>query len=141
MEKYDSHVIEEIGIHNGYQYVIAFVNGGWRTAYINVTGTRLENTSENYYDYDVPVHWGLTWSSFRLPWEEECDFKKWWVGWDYTHWKDAYDISSQIKYFGSADDYCLRRTEGHIWTTEEVREEVKEACKFLAKYYPKTRRV
>lgn len=88
MKKY---LIEEHDTYRGYEYAIVLQQLGHRCAYINVTGTDLENV--DYMNLEnVPVHWGLTYSSstcYGLP-------EGWWIGWDYAHYGDRVDYESLL---------------------------------------------
>lgn len=39
-------------------------------------------------EHDLTVHGGVTWSDWRLPWEEQ-DGDRWWLGFDTAHAGDA----------------------------------------------------
>lgn len=88
MKKY---VIEEHDTYRGYEYAIVLQQLGYRCAYINVTGTDLENV--DYMNLEqVPVHWGLTYSSSTCYGLQEG----WWIGWDYAHYGDRVDYESLL---------------------------------------------
>jgi hypothetical protein len=46
-------------------------------------------------DESFDVHGGVTWSDWRLPWEEE-DGERWWLGFDTSHAGDAVPGLSSI---------------------------------------------
>lgn len=91
--------LEVYGKHNNIEYVVAFQSGGWRTAYINITGTPLEILDYMECDKYIGVHGGFTWKDCRLPFEKD-DTNKVWLGWDYAHYGDGYDLKSLKRYFG-----------------------------------------
>jgi len=41
-----------------------------------------------FVEHDLAVHGGVTWSDWRLPWEEE-DGDRWWLGFDTAHAGDV----------------------------------------------------
>lgn len=130
MKKY---VIEEHDTYRGYEYAIVLQQLGHRCAYINVTGTDLENV--DYMNLEqVPVHWGLTYSSstcYGLP-------EGWWIGWDYAHYGDRVDYESLLFKISENDTDILHikhRMEmdkkfdiaGLIYTQHMVHKEVHKA--------------
>ena len=56
MEFYDNHVVEERGTCFGIPYAILFLRGGYRTAYVNVKGTKYQ-----FMDYHLRVQKKENW--------------------------------------------------------------------------------
>jgi hypothetical protein len=76
---------------------------------------------KDYEEIDVDVHGGLTYSNNYLPFEAKNDeTKAWYIGWDYAHCGDYVGYEERVpKEF---------RVSGKKWTTEEIKNEVREAC-------------
>lgn len=76
---------------------------------------------KDYEEIDINVHGGLTYSNCYLPFEtRNSDNKSWYIGWDYAHHGDYAGYEEKIpKEF---------RIGGKKWTTEEIKNEVREAC-------------
>lgn len=131
------------GEHNGISYAVINHSGAYPCAYVEVTGTKYDESKEfnelesdkrlNYWTAnrekrnaayssgmsDV-VHGGLTYSGnqFYGVYEPTADEKttRWFVGWDYCHCGDNIE-------FPHIECKCV----GKKWTTEEIIEECK-AC-------------
>lgn len=105
----------------GYTYYILNL-GTHPTAYIEIPKEH-KYYEKDYWAIDLPVHYGLTYGSNSLNISKDKKIKGWFLGWDYAH----------------CDDYCgyeegipqYLRTNGKRWTTEEIQQEVFEACKEL----------
>lgn len=129
---YKHHYIEEQRTYRGIQYTILLNDAGWRTAYLNVTGSVLQNVDCN--DINVDVHGGLTWSDNRLPFETDIPENRefWYIGWDYAHYMDGFDFEAVIKYFGKVGiNSLLQRIGSHVFTLEDVRNDCIKAINEL----------
>ena len=133
-----NHYLEYTDVYRGIQFVVLFISGGYRTAYINVKNTRLENVGYMKCDDYVDVHYGFTYKDNRLPFELECNDSYTWLGWDYAHCSDGYDLSTIEKYFGQAEYHKMMKSydfglfaslshSGHVYTLTEVVDECKRA--------------
>lgn len=89
------------------------------TAYIKIPKDHKYYKKE-YDEIDVNVHGGLTYSANDLYISENEKIEGWFIGWDYAHYGDyvGYEKIMPIEI----------RTNDKKWTTEEIFEEVKEAC-------------
>lgn len=129
---YKNHYLEEQRKYRDIEYTILLNDGGWRTAYLNVTGSVLQNV-----DYDcinLYVHGGLTYSSSHLPYEVDVPPERnaWYIGWDYAHAFDGYDLKAVNKYFGEIKYNSLALRRGYkIYTLEDVRVDCIEAINEL----------
>lgn len=100
------------GFIDGLQYFI--LNLGFHpTAYIDLPKD-LEIT-----DDDIDVHGGITYRASRLYVSDDTEIKGNFIGWDYAHYGD---------YGGYMKMLPPHLRSGKKWTTEEIFEEVKDAC-------------
>ena len=122
--------------YKGIQYVIVNYGGSHPCAYVEVTGTKIDECKEfnklkekarskywfkrnrkklNEADRSIYCHGGITYSSWRCPFVHEPKMMdtqtRWYIGWDYAHY----------------DDFVagLAPHKGKKWTTEEIIEECK----------------
>lgn len=113
----------EKGKELGFTYYIINL-GTHPTAYIEIPkGHKLYNKDckDIYKEVDIDVHGGLTYSRNYLWIGKNQKIEGWFIGWDYAHYGD---------YLGCEERFPKElRTCGKKWTTEEILEEVKEACK------------
>lgn len=99
--------VEDGGIHNGYEYLITFIQSGHRCGYVALP----ENHDLNKYrlcSYDCELHFkvhgGITFheksrgKEFGLK-DDNC--KDRWIGFDAAHCYDLQDVKLAIKRFGS----------------------------------------
>lgn len=100
------------GFLYGFQYCIMNL-GMYPTAYINLS-EGLEIT-----DDDIDVHGGITYKADHLWVAENMVIEGNFIGWDYAHFDD---------YGGYMEMLPQDLRFGKKWTTEEIFEEVKEAC-------------
>lgn len=77
---------------------------------------------KQYYDIDINVHGGLTYSREYLLISENQRIEGWIIGWDYAH---CYDYTG---YYTKRDTTLCELKK---WTTEEIQEEVYEVCRQL----------
>ena len=123
--------IEETrGEYKGFEYVVLFNALGHRCGYAGIPeGHELyKNKDSNILD-TIECHGGITFSDFA----EWLGPKKWWIGFDYTHFGDALDIESIKKYFGEeaikeaigSNRVYIIYPEEHIWVLDECIEECK----------------
>ncbi len=92
------------------------------TAYIEIPKEH-KCYRKDYGDIDVYVHGGLTYSSEYLWISKQDKIKGWFIGWNYAHYGD---------YMGYEEMFPKDiRVGGKKWTTEEIREEVFNACRQL----------
>lgn len=91
-------------------------------------------------DYDVPVHGGWTYFGETHPLAEKSD-GYWWFGFDTAHLGDRFDEERCAERYGqdSAELHIVERLNGafdcedsHLWTVEEVREELLESIKSIS---------
>lgn len=100
------------GSYKGYNfYIISF--GCYPCAYVEIP----ENSKFyglDYYDIDIDVHGGLTYSTDHLNRVKE---NSWFIGWDYAHIDD-------YTYFDIG--WAVLKDSGKMWTTKEIFENVKD---------------
>lgn len=126
--------LEYTGTYKGMDFVVLFNSGGWRTAYVNVVNTPLEKLEAFDCDEYVDVHGGFTYKGCRLPFEEVFSENVSWLGWDYAHYGDGYDLQSVKKYFGDSDYLRMKSLsfitcldyDSHIYTLLDVISECKK---------------
>lgn len=138
----DGYKLLASGTYDGIAYAVINNNGAHPCAYIEVTGTQYDESTEfnrlpleerqTYWKCDRQkrnaaysssmsdvVHGGLTYSGHQFYGVYEPDFDcnctRWFVGWDYGHYGDEIWFKSN------------RIHAGKKWTTEEIVEECK-AC-------------
>lgn len=111
----ENHAIVYEETYRKIKFTICFLRGGYYTCYLDVTKTNLY--SLDYNSIDLPVYWGLTYGDHRYPWEEEKDFDKYIIGWDYGHCDDAYENDMSKLIFG--DKYYEQESIGNIHHTKE----------------------
>lgn len=105
----------------GYKYYILNL-GTHPTAYVEIPKTH-KYYGKNYWNIDLPVHYGLTYASNSLNISKKKEIKGWFLGWDYAHCED---------YIGGMELYPVYlKKDMKKWTTEEIQEEVFNACKEL----------
>ena len=128
------HYVEYSGTYKGIEFVVLFNSGGWRTAYINVKNTFLENLDYMKCDNYVDVHGGFTYKDCRLPFEHSISENHSWLGWDYAHFEDGYDLVTLEKYFGNSHYLKMKSlsffnsldSSVHIYTLLDVISECKK---------------
>ncbi len=126
--------LEYSGTYKGMDFVVLFNSGGWRTGYVNVKNTFLENLDNTACDTYVDVHGGFTYKDCRLPFEQIISENYVWLGWDYAHWYDAYDLRAIKQYFGESDYLKMKSLaftnklspNAHIYTLLDVISECKK---------------
>ena len=107
------------GDHKGFHYYV-ISQGTHPCAYIDVTKTNLNGIDYNL--IDLKCHCGLTYSrNYLVP----VDNEGWFIGWDYAHYCDFAGYEMELPE--------ERRTNGKVWTTEEIVLECKEAIDELVK--------
>lgn len=129
---YEHHYVEEQRKYRGIEYTILFNKSGWRTAYLNVTGSVLQNV--DYNNIDLDVHGGLTYSNDHLPFERKTPVNRefWYIGWDYAHLEDGCDPDKTLEYFGTNYEAKIFNGLGlHCYSLEEVRNDCIEAINEL----------
>lgn len=125
---YKCHYIEEQRKYRDIEYTILLNKAGWRTAYLNVTGSVLQNV--DYNNIDLDVHGGLTYSSDHLPFEIDwpVDRNSWYIGWDYAHYSDGFDFEAVNRYFGESGDNPFITTHVGEGFKAYTRKDVRNAC-------------
>ena len=128
------HYLEYTGTYKGMEFVVLLNSGGWRTAYVNVKNTFLENLDEFECDRYVDVHGGITFKDKRLPFEHLSNEQDTWLGWDYAHCFDGYDLNSVEKLFGQSEyikmktySNLIMHNNDHVYTLLEVISDCKKA--------------
>lgn len=106
----------------GYTYYILNL-GTHPTAYIDIPEGH-KYYGKDYDAIDLPVHCGLTYAKNHLWIAEDKRVEGWFLGWDYAH---AGDYAGYYKKYDMFD----LGLESKKWTTEEIQQEVFEACKEL----------
>jgi hypothetical protein len=99
-------VIEDGGIYKDYEFLITFVNSGFRCGYVAIPENhKLYNLEEHEaYGLDIDVHGGITFFDRhetileRTIGNISCSDK--WLGFDAGHYNDDFDEICLIKYFG-----------------------------------------
>ncbi len=116
----DNHYLEYTDTYRGVQFVVLFNSGGYRTAYVDISHTFLENL--DYFECDdyVDVHCGCTFKDCRLPFEPQVSTEYTWLGWDYAHCCDGIDCETAMKLFGEVRHSYLSMLVGHVYTLQEV---------------------
>ncbi len=114
MVYYDDYkiIVLATGLLYGLEYFIMNL-GLHPTAYINLP-EGMEIT-----DDDIDVHGGITYHENYLSVSDDTELKGNFIGWDYAHYND---------YIGYMKMLPPSLSFGKRWTTEEIFEEVKEAC-------------
>lgn len=109
----------DTGYCYGYLYYILNL-GTHPTAYIKIPKEHTANKYESYTSLPLDVHGGLTFMSDHLivGRTDKDVIEGKFIGWDYAHAGD---------YTGHYGEYSLWENEKK-WTTQEIFEEVKEAC-------------
>ena len=75
---------------------------------------------KDFGEIDINVHGGLTYSNNYLPFVAKNDETGWYIGWDYAHYGDYVGYEERVpKQF---------QVGGKKWTTEEIKNEVREVC-------------
>ena len=59
-------------------------------------------------DNYVDVHCGFTYKECRLPFEHSDSENYNWLGWDYAHYCDGYDLNTLQRYFGNSDYLTMK---------------------------------
>lgn len=109
------------GEYEGFAYYV--LNFGLHPcAYIDVSNTVLRGM--DYDDIDIECHCGLTYANSYLLTVEK---KGWFIGWDYAHYCDfaGYELAYSVGL----------RTNGKMWTTEEMVEECKTVIDQIKEKY------
>ncbi len=109
------------GKYRGYSFYILNL-GTHPTAYIDVQSNP-NLTNKDYFDIDLSVHGGLTYSSSELLIGDKTIYG-WFIGWDYAH---AYDYYPYPEYLPMVS--CKLKK----WSTEEIFEDVKKTIKLINK--------
>lgn len=95
---------------------------------------------DDYDDFDVPVHGGWTYFGETHPLAEKSD-GYWWFGFDTAHVGDMFDEEWCISRYGqgSAEHRMAAKFnetfgygDSHLWTVEEVREELLKSIKSIS---------
>lgn len=110
-------VLDE-GIYQGRHYAIIMIAGNHPCAYVEILG----NPKENYMDYDIQVHGGVTFGN-TPHWDSSFDKNIWYIGWDYAHYGDYCSCYENLM----KDSFGANKK----WTTEEIFEEVKSVIEQL----------
>jgi len=79
---------------------------------------------KNYYDVDLGVHGGLTFSEIGDGKRWPKDF--WWYGWDYSHAGDYPFYYDDPAYLGVIRDDYIFDEMSKKWSIKEVEQEIKE---------------
>lgn len=74
------------GKYKGYEFYVMNL-GTHPTAYVNIP-KRHKLYGKHYDIIPIECHWGLTYSSESLEVEEDVFEKGWFIGWDYSHYRD-----------------------------------------------------
>lgn len=115
----------------GHEYLILNLCGRYPTAYVRLKDNEILN---DYDDYEIEVHGGLTFFGTPLTREDEA-----WLGWDYGHCCD-YTYTNVVGWRGKVleDIYKdLNLSEKKKWTTEEIQEEAKSVIEQLIEMFKK----
>lgn len=106
------------GTYKGFNYYIISL-GTHPTAYIEIPkDNKYYNKNIDYIDIDV--HGGISYSRNYLYLTKLEKIDGWFIGWDYAH---VGDFTGDELLF--PEEF---RTNGKMWTTEEILEDVKDAC-------------
>lgn len=114
-------------LDTGYCYGLVYyiLNLGMHpTAYIQIPSNhRLygKDYDEIYNEVGIDVHGGITYTKDYLYISDNQKIDGWFIGWDYAHYGD---------YAGYEEKFPENlRTNGKKWTTKEILNEVKVACR------------
>ena len=129
-----NHYLEYSGTYMGMDFVVLFNSAGFRTGYVNVKNTYLEKLDYIECDNYVDVHGGFTYKEDRLPFEHSISENHTWLGWDYAHWLDGYDLNYAERYFGNTNYLKVKQysdivnpdSRSHIYTLLDVISECKK---------------
>lgn len=105
------------GYYFGILYYILNL-GTHPTAYVKIPETHWFYHLDDYDEFPIECHGGLTFLSDELHISEQEHIAGKFIGWDYAH---AGDYSPYYEGTALADD-------GHKWTTDELLLEVREVC-------------
>lgn len=112
------------GKYKGYQFYIMNL-GTHPTAYIEIPKKNKYNLKK-YDEVDIKVYSGLSYSESYLWINEETELKdSWFIGWDYAHCDDYFGYEAKLPF--------EMRTNGKMWSTEEIFEDVKSVIEQLLK--------
>ena len=123
----NNHYLEYYEHYKDMEFVVLLNSGGWRTAYVNVKNTFLEKLDYFQCDVYVDVHGGFTYKDLRLPFEHCKNEQYDWLGWDYAHYRDGFDLHAVEKLFGKSEytklitsSNLLFYNDEHVYTLNEV---------------------
>lgn len=93
---------QELVLHKKYKSYEYFILdlGTHPTAYVKVPKNN-KVFGKDYFDLDINVHGGLTYSSNELKFYKYSGKYNWFIGWDYAHYGDFtlfYDLEMDKKY-------------------------------------------
>ena len=98
--------------------------GTYPTAYIKIPKDH-KYYKKDMYEVDIYVHGGITYSSDHLWISKNNKIDGWFIGWDYAHCGDYAGYEEKLP--------KELKTGDKKWTTEEIFEQVKDACYQLKK--------
>ena len=87
-------------IYKNHRCVIYFRRDGYRTGYVSFDKEYDDNLFD-YLFYNISCHGGISYYSYKLPYLEENNKFKSFIGFDCCHVYDETDIEQTIEYFGT----------------------------------------
>lgn len=134
-------MVERHGTYRDYEWVITFELDGHRCGYVGIPENHpFFEKPDDFFNF-ISCHGGITFTG-----HEKLGFSSddWLVGFDCAHFPmDAIDLECIKRYFGDKELKSIEgsigrgyRTSGHIWTAEEVEEELKSMIDQIIKHTP-----
>lgn len=120
--------VEEDFEYKGFRCVVVASGMGHRCGYVQIPkGHPYFEKPYEEIDEVVNVHGGLTYGTMSKSYPVETEISSYWLGFDCAHYGDARDLEL-IKEFNSQvyEIYAGMYNEGHLWTADEVCDELKQ---------------
>lgn len=133
-------MLERHSTYKGFDWFIFFTESGHRCGYIAIPKDHpLFEAPIESFEF-INCHGGINFASHELVGKRADD--EWIIGFDCGHYPmDAIDIDSYRRYFGQHELDSLITNEkfqcsGHVWTAEEVEEDIMVVITQLIDYTP-----
>lgn len=121
--------------YRGFRCVVVAQRMGHRCGYVQIPKEHpyFEQPYETV-DRFLEVHGGLTYAKMSDTYPVETEESSYWLGFDCAHFGDAIDLEL-IKEFDmrAYAIYAKMSKEGHMWTADDVSEELKRMADQLAR--------
>lgn len=128
-------MVERHGSYRGYEWAITFEPDGHRCGYVGIPENHpFFEKDEKTFNF-IKCHGGVNFTGHSKPGFSSDD---WLVGFSCAHFPmDAIDLEGIKRYFGlRSTESSISRTSGHVWTVEEVEDELKSMIDQIIKYTP-----